>query len=155
MKKKFFASLVLAVISAVAVANPWSYHGPKRDIVSLVVTANYEKPRLIAELIQVESRQPFLLLPARNEATGTVIVEAVSSGAPVIASGECGYAKYAALAGSTVLPEPWQDSAFPRAIEELYLDRERALRHAVEYSSTVNYTQRADRTIDLMEDFAK
>ena len=67
MKKKFFASLVFAVISAVAVANPWSYHGPKRDIVSLVVTANYEKPRLIAELIQVESRQPFLLLPARNE----------------------------------------------------------------------------------------
>ena len=67
MKKKLFVSLVFAVISAVAVANPWSYHGPKRDIVSLVVTANYEKPRLIAELIQVESRQPFLLLPARNE----------------------------------------------------------------------------------------
>ena len=61
MKKKLFVSLVFAVISAVAVANPWSYHGPKRDIVSLVVTANYEKPRLIAELIQVESRQPFLL----------------------------------------------------------------------------------------------
>ena len=67
MKKKLFVSLVFAVISAVAVANPWSYHGPKRDIVSLVVTANYEKPRLIAELIQVESRQPFLLLPTRNE----------------------------------------------------------------------------------------
>ena len=67
MKKKLFASLVFAVVSAVAVANPWSYHGPKRDIVSLVVTANYEKPRLLAELIQVESRQPFLLLPARNE----------------------------------------------------------------------------------------
>lgn len=66
MKKKLFASLFFAVISAVAVANPWSYHGPKRDIVSLVVTANYEKPRLIAELIQVESRQPFLLLPAGN-----------------------------------------------------------------------------------------
>lgn len=67
MKKKFFASLVFAAISAVAVANPWSYHGPKRDIVSLVVTANYEKPRLIAELIQAESRQPFLLLPARGD----------------------------------------------------------------------------------------
>lgn len=111
--------------------------GPRKDVPELLVSCDV------------------LLLPARNEATGTVIVEAVSSGAPVIASGECGYAKYAALAGSTVLPEPWQDSAFPRAIEELYLDRERALRHAVEYSSTVNYTQRADRTIDLMEDFAK
>lgn len=67
MKKKIFVSLVFAVVSAVAFANPWSYHGPKRDIVTLIVTANYEKPRLIAELIQDESRQPFLLLPANND----------------------------------------------------------------------------------------
>ncbi len=66
MKKKIFVSLVFALMSAVAIANPWSYHGPKRDIVTLVVTANYEHPRLIAELIQDESRQPFLLLPVKN-----------------------------------------------------------------------------------------
>ena len=65
--KKIFAAFVFALISVAAFANPWSYHGPKRDIVSLVVTANYEKPRLLAELIQVESRQPFLLLPAGGD----------------------------------------------------------------------------------------
>ena len=63
MKKTFiFAAFVF--ISAIVCANPWSYHGPKRDIVTLVVTANYEKPRLIAELIQYENLQPYLLLPA-------------------------------------------------------------------------------------------
>lgn len=64
--KKIFVFAVLA-LSAIACANPWSYHGPKRDIVNLVVTANYEKPRLIAELIQEESLQPFLLLPANDK----------------------------------------------------------------------------------------
>jgi hypothetical protein len=66
MKKKVFVSLLFAFVIAAAFANPWSYHGPKRDIVTLIVTANYEKPRLLAELIQVESRQPFLLLPANE-----------------------------------------------------------------------------------------
>ena len=65
--KKIFAAFVFALISVAAFANPWSYHGPKRDIVSLVVTANYEKPCLLAELIQVESRQPFLLLLAGGD----------------------------------------------------------------------------------------
>lgn len=65
--KKIFVFAVFAFISAIACGNPWSYHGPKRDIVTLVVTANYEKPRLIAELIQVENRQPFILLPANGE----------------------------------------------------------------------------------------
>lgn len=65
--KKIFVFAVLALSSAIACANPWSYHGPKRDIVTLVVTANYEKPRLIAELIQIESLQPFLLLPVNGD----------------------------------------------------------------------------------------
>ncbi|MBR1965542.1 MAG: hypothetical protein IKA22_02945 [Lentisphaeria bacterium] len=67
MKKKIFASLVFAVICSVVCANPWSYHGPKRDIVNLIVTVNYEKPRLIADLIQIESRQPYLLLPVNDD----------------------------------------------------------------------------------------
>lgn len=66
MKKKIFASFVFVLMAAAAFANPWSYHGPKRDIVNLIVTANYEHPRLIAELIQEESRQPFLLLPVKK-----------------------------------------------------------------------------------------
>ena len=66
MKKKIFASLVFAVICSVVCANPWSYHGPKRDIVNLIVTVNYEKPRLIADLIQIENRQPYLLLPVND-----------------------------------------------------------------------------------------
>lgn len=68
MKKKILVSAVLVLISVTSFAfNPWAYHGPKRDIVTLIVTPNFQKPRLIAELIQDESRQPFMLYSARNQ----------------------------------------------------------------------------------------
>jgi hypothetical protein len=57
-------AVMMACISVMAEA--WEYHGPKRDIVTLIVCANYEQPRLLAELIQVESRQPYLLIPAND-----------------------------------------------------------------------------------------
>ena len=96
-----------------------------------------------------------LLLPARNEAAGSVIAEAISAGAPVITSSECGFAGYAAQAGSIVLPEKWSDSAFTNAIAEIFLNRDKYLQHAIEYSSTVDYTRRADCAIDIMEKFAE
>lgn len=55
--------LALVIASGVFAAAPWFANGPKRDIVTLVVTGNYQSPRLMAELILYESRQPYLLLP--------------------------------------------------------------------------------------------
>ncbi len=54
--------LALVVVSS-AFATSWFTNGPKRDIATLVITGNYKSPRLMAELILYESRQPYLLLP--------------------------------------------------------------------------------------------
>jgi len=55
---------VLAVFCAATVeAAPWMSLGPKRNLETLVITGNYKSPRLLAELIQNESRQPYMLLP--------------------------------------------------------------------------------------------
>ena len=44
----------------------WSlpYGGPSKDVITLLVTGNYTKQRILAELIQQETKQPILLLPA-------------------------------------------------------------------------------------------
>ena len=56
--------ILLALVTASGVfAASWFTNGPKRDVVTLVVTGNYKSPRLMAELILFESRQPYLLLP--------------------------------------------------------------------------------------------
>ena len=60
-----FAAVTLLTLVCVAAAGaaPWMSLGAKRQIHTLVITGNYKSPRLLAELIQNESRQPYILLP--------------------------------------------------------------------------------------------
>ncbi|TPI61078.1 MULTISPECIES: glycosyltransferase family 4 protein [unclassified Mesorhizobium] len=58
----------------------------------------------------------FMLHPARLENTGTVILEALANGLPVIASDACGYAKYVGASGAGLVvasrddPEIWRQA---------------------------------------------
>lgn len=65
ISRTFKSGLVLLalVVASGAFAASWLANGPKREVVTLVVTGNYKSPRLMAELILYESRQPYLLLP--------------------------------------------------------------------------------------------
>ena len=61
---RFALLSVLALFcAATADAAPRKSHGPKRQLQTLIITGNYKSPRLLAELIQNESRQPYILLP--------------------------------------------------------------------------------------------
>ena len=44
----------------------WFVRGNKYNIETVIITGNYKSPRLIAELIQAESRQPYIIVPAVN-----------------------------------------------------------------------------------------
>ena len=66
---KIAALTMLALVCAVAAeAAPWRSLGPKRTVHTLIITGNYKNPRLLAELIQDESRQPYILLPEPGDA---------------------------------------------------------------------------------------
>ena len=70
--KKTVSILVFAAVCTAVSAAPWSTFGPKRKPETLIITANYVSPRLMAELIQYESGQPYLLLPATT-ALGSIM----------------------------------------------------------------------------------
>lgn len=95
-----------------------------------------------------------LVHPARNEATGTVLAEAIAAGLPLISSGVCGFRNFVEDAGCPVVAEPWNQGAFNRSLAEVleHQDeyRERALKHA----SEVDFCRRADVAVDFMEQFA-
>lgn len=64
-----------------------------------------------------------LIHPAYNENTGTVLLEAVVSGLPVLVSAVCGYAHYIAEADAgRVVPEPFEQEAFNRMLAEMLAD---------------------------------
>lgn len=71
LKKSLIAAVV--VIAGVVSAAPWANLGPKRVPETLVVVSNYKTPRLMAELIQFESRAPYILLPVNGSNDNRII----------------------------------------------------------------------------------
>ena len=107
---------------------------PQRRLCLLVAGQDREQPfRLLARRLGV-ARQvrflggrddiPALLLaadllvhPARSEAAGRVLLEALVAGLPVVATAACGYAGHIASAGAgIVLPEPFREADFDAAL---------------------------------------
>lgn len=67
--KHLFKAVLLCAVSCVCLnvsAAGWFVRGNKYAVETVVVTGNYKSPRLMAELIQNESRQPYILVPAAN-----------------------------------------------------------------------------------------
>ena len=53
-----------AVLGGIALsAAPWAASGPKRELTTIMVTGNYKSTRLLAETVQNENHQPYILLP--------------------------------------------------------------------------------------------
>ena len=64
-----------------------------------------------------------LIHPAYNENTGTVLLEAIVAGLPVLASAVCGYAHYIEDADAgRVVPEPFAQAQLDRMLAELLTD---------------------------------
>ncbi len=68
MSKSGLVKLTLCLVAASwcagLAAAPWTSLGPKRRVDTVVLAGNYKSTRLMADLIQAESHQPYILLPA-------------------------------------------------------------------------------------------
>ena len=68
-KKVFIVVFAFSTLTS-ALAGFWDsfipYQGPKKDVITLIITANYKHPLLIAQLVQDEIKQPYLLLPTAS-----------------------------------------------------------------------------------------
>ena len=93
--------------------------------------------------------------PAREEGTGTVLVEGIASGVPVICSACCGFSPYVEAAAGLVTPEPFEQ----KALDTMLLD---ALQHLPEltaktrqYAQMHDFTKRQTVMVDNLEEFYK
>ncbi|WP_188131588.1 glycosyltransferase family 4 protein [Mesorhizobium sp. NFR06] len=96
----------------------------------------------------------FMLHPARLENTGTVILEALANGLPVIASDACGYAKYVEASGAGLVvasrddPDIWRQAILKAGNPAI-----RAQWHAaaLAYGSSTPLTGGLEAACDLIE----
>ncbi|MCL2075168.1 MAG: glycosyltransferase family 4 protein [Betaproteobacteria bacterium] len=97
-----------------------------------------------------------LIHPAYHENTGTVLLEALLAGLPVLTTSVCGYAHYITDAGAgRVLPEPFLQANLNRALEELLTDpdeRRQAMENALVYAQTADLHALPEVAADLILD---
>jgi UDP-glucose:(heptosyl)LPS alpha-1,3-glucosyltransferase len=100
----------------------------------------------------------FLLHPARLENTGTVLLEALANGLPVLASAACGYAGYVEASGAGIVVDNRDDPRIWReAIARADDPRTRALWHeaALAYGASNPLTGGLESACDLIESLGR
>lgn len=94
-----------------------------------------------------------LLHPAYHENTGTVLLEALAGGLPVLTTDVCGYADYIRTANAgMVLASPYQQSEFNRALESMLLSplRETWRQNAIEFAKNADIYSMPERAVDFI-----
>jgi len=95
-----------------------------------------------------------LIHPAYNENTGTVLLEALVAGLPVLTTAVCGYAHYIEEAdGGRVVAEPFGQDALNATLVEMLSDKEARARwqaNALAFAETADIYSNAERAADLI-----
>lgn len=94
--------------------------------------------------------------PAVDEATGTILMESLAAGLPVMCSGTCGYACYIEKAkAGVVIPEPFKQEIFNEELQKILTGAElpQMVRNALDYAETSDELySRPQRAADVIEE---
>ncbi len=92
--------------------------------------------------------------PAYRENTGTILVEALAAGLPVLASDVCGYSDHVTRSGGGLLVKsPFDQTTFNRMVADMLASPLRAQwrRNGLRYVEQTDVFSRAKRAVDMIE----
>lgn len=95
-----------------------------------------------------------LLHPAYNENTGTVLLEAMASGLPVLATDVCGYADYIKEADAgRILSSPFNQQELNQMLVRMLLSDQREIwqKNAISYAKKADIYSLPQRAVDYIE----
>ena len=98
-----------------------------------------------------------LMLPAYDENTGTVILEAMIAGVPVLATENCGYAHYVEQADAgLVVRIPYEQQACNDKLVEVLTSPERSrwVRNGIEFGERADVYRLVQHAVEALEAFA-
>lgn len=103
--------------------------------------------QVVADLYRIAS--VFVLpSPTSSEGFGTVLLEAMASGCPVVCTGACGGAEMVDRAKAGIVVEPWSPEALATAIERILSSKEEAQALARNGRSAIETHYQLDRVTE-------
>ncbi|PHS73649.1 MAG: UDP-glucose--LPS alpha 1,3-glucosyltransferase WaaG [Cycloclasticus sp.] len=98
-----------------------------------------------------------LVHPARKENTGTVILEAMVAGLPMLVTDVCGYAKHVSKSkAGEVLPSPFSQVLLNKALEKMLVsDKESWINNALEYAENEDLYSMPEKAVEAIEKVAE
>jgi UDP-glucose:(heptosyl)LPS alpha-1,3-glucosyltransferase len=99
-----------------------------------------------------------LLHPAYLENTGTVLIESMASGLPIIASDICGYAFHVKEANAGMLvPSPFRQTVFTGMLHEMLVSTQRPAfgLNGLDYTDRIDVFSMHEKAADIIESIAK
>jgi UDP-glucose:(heptosyl)LPS alpha-1,3-glucosyltransferase len=105
------------------------------------------------DIPQLMAAADLLLHPARYDTTGTVILEALVNGLPIVTTDACGYATHVTAADAgLVIPEPFHQSALLGALAKAQSAERRVTwsRNGVAYGERMDLYSGLDRAADII-----
>jgi len=98
-----------------------------------------------------------LVHPARSETAGTVLIEAMAAGLPILVTDICGYAFHVEKARAGLLiPSPYDQKIFDRLLLHMLTSPERETwrRNGIDYVKSNDFFSRAEKAADIIETLA-
>jgi UDP-glucose:(heptosyl)LPS alpha-1,3-glucosyltransferase len=95
-----------------------------------------------------------LVHPAYRETTGTILVEALAAGLPVLASDVCGFSPHVARSGGgRLVASPFDQKVFNGLMADMLVSPRRAQwrRNGIRYVQQTDVFSRAQRAVDMIE----
>lgn len=131
-------------------SDPFKQLAKKLNIADRVIFlgGRYDVPRFLLAA-------DVLLHPAYNENTGTVLLEALASGLPVLTTDVCGYAHYIQeAAAGRVLSSPFQQIQFNEVLRDVLLSpslRETWQKNAMAFAKQADIYSMPQHAVDIIE----
>ncbi|NLE55615.1 MAG: glycosyltransferase family 4 protein [Lentisphaerae bacterium] len=124
------------VTQAHGVTDKVCFLGPRNDVPDLLLAAD------------------LMVHPAREEGTGTVLIEALAAGLPVLCTAACGFSTYVQDATHTVIAEPFSQPALNTLLQDALGKLTTLSNHTRTYAQTQDFCARNRVAIDAMEELA-
>lgn len=119
-------------------------------------TAENSKGRIICagprkDIPELLWASDLMVHPARVEATGNVLLEAIAAGVPAVATACCGFSGYLQTAGMPVVPEPFTANALLECTRLALNELKNLQKKSLEFANSGDFYSRYEKGISLIQ----